>query len=189
MKKVAGILLIILTLSFAFVGTSNAMIIIGSFETGDYTGWILFEDSGVPSYGTWGIASDGDVINSGDTTYDYFDNVGVTQTTEGAPITYNATEGSRVAYQLQNSSENHRMYQDFTLDASALSISWDMNYTNHSSLFGTFQNLTVSLYRHLYSSYTEVCRCFFIPLPIHTSPIISLCVLMTQPVFPIAFIR
>lgn len=47
----------------------------GSFETADYTGWTLFE--GPPgatqaNCGVWGIGQNGQIINQGDTTFDFF---------------------------------------------------------------------------------------------------------------------
>ena len=67
-------------------GTSGcASLVNGSFETGDYMGWTLFEDSGSPYYGTWGIASDGQTINWGDLVFDFFDGINVEQFSEGLP--------------------------------------------------------------------------------------------------------
>jgi hypothetical protein len=72
----------------------------GSFETGDYTGWTLSENSGFPDYGTWGIAASGETINIGDATFDFFDGVLVTQNSPGLPRTYVPTDGNFMAYQL-----------------------------------------------------------------------------------------
>jgi ELWxxDGT repeat protein len=121
-------------------------IVNGSFEMGDYTGWILLEDSGYADLGTWGIAQDGDVINYGDITYDFCDGVWVQQSSPGLPITYNATDGSYLAYQLQNNPENHRMYQDITLSPSATNLTWDMWYGNWENEFDPdYQYLAVNI--------------------------------------------
>jgi hypothetical protein len=104
----------------------------GSFETGDYSGWTLFEGGFTtePLLGAWGIARDGQTINPGDFIYDFFDGIQVPQFSPGLPHTYTATDGSFTAIQLQNGSQTHRMYQDIALPAGAKSISWDMEYSN-----------------------------------------------------------
>lgn len=114
------------------VSTAHAGLINGSFETGDYTGWTLSENSGTPEYGTWGIASSGTTINPGDSTYDFYDGVNVEQNSPGLPRTYTATDGNYMAYQLQNGAETHRMYQDISLDPTATTLSWDMFYQDWS---------------------------------------------------------
>ena len=139
-RKVFGMLIAsVLLVSFGFVVPASANgsnpIVNGSFETGDYTGWTLSEDSGNPDYGTWGIAQDGDVINYDDYTYDFCDGVLVQQGSPGLPITYSTTDGNHLAYQLQNGPETHRLYQDITLSPSATTLTWDMWYTNYIGLF------------------------------------------------------
>jgi hypothetical protein len=118
----------------------------GSFETGDYTGWTLLENSSIRSFGTWGIASDGQVINPGQFTFDYFDQVLVQQFSPGLPRTYRATDGQFLAYQLQNGPELHRMFQDVTLPPNTTSLTWDMFYTNFFGFFDpNFQFLAVDV--------------------------------------------
>ncbi|MEO8698518.1 MAG: hypothetical protein ABI867_00710, partial [Kofleriaceae bacterium] len=103
----------------------------GSFETGDYTGWTLFEtNSG--SCGTWGIGSAGQVVNPGDTVFDFFDNIDVFEGSPGLPMTVESTDGVRSAMQLQNCGETHRMTQTITLPACQPLLQWDMRYTNHA---------------------------------------------------------
>ena len=117
----------------------------GSFETGDYTGWTLWEGPGDwPSRGTWGIATNGEVINPGQETYDFYDGDMVTQLSQGLPITYETSDGNYMAYQLQNGPQEHRMYQDVTLSTSATILSWDMFYTNHAD-FASNQYLAVHI--------------------------------------------
>ncbi|MHC4973997.1 MAG: hypothetical protein ACYTG3_16865 [Planctomycetota bacterium] len=117
----------------------------GSFETGDYTGWTLLEVGlGIPSWGTWGIAADGQTVVPGGSVFDHFDQIFVTQTSPGLPITYLATDGDYVALQLQNGPERHRMYQDVTIWAGAF-LTWDMRYTNHDIGFNPSQFLAVHI--------------------------------------------
>lgn len=107
----------------------------GSFETEDYTGWHLSEDSTVPDAGTWGIAQDGQTITLFTMAFDFYDQIPVMQLSPGLPYTYRATHGRALAYQLQNAPENHRMSQVFTLSECTTTLSWDMEYTNHAGLF------------------------------------------------------
>jgi len=67
--------------------------------------------------------------------FDFFDGIDVLQTSVGLPHTYTATDGEYTALQLQNGSQTHRMYQDIALPAGATTISWDMEYNNHSGAF------------------------------------------------------
>lgn len=117
-------------------GTSGcASLVNGSFETGDYTGWTLFEDSGSPEYGTWGIASNGQTINPGDFVFDFFDGINVGQHSVGLPHTYRATDGNFLALQLQNGPERHRISQNVTLGTcDTITLSWDMEYANHHEM-------------------------------------------------------
>lgn len=125
---------------------ASSPIVNGSFETGDYTGWTLWEGpSNLPTTGTWGIATNGEVINPQQATYDFYDGISVTQTSPGLPITYAASDGNYVAYQLQNNVQGHRMYQDVTLSTTATMLSWDMFYTNHSGSFDNNQYLAVHI--------------------------------------------
>jgi hypothetical protein len=109
----------------------------GSFETGNYSGWTLFEGglTTVPQFGTWGIASNGQTIDRLQFVFDFFDGIDVQQTSPGLPHTYTATDGSFTALQLQNGSQTHRMYQDIALPAGVTTISWDMEYNNHFGIF------------------------------------------------------
>jgi len=130
------------------IGSVNASIVNGSFETANYAGWTLsesFEDKlpidevevnevGNEEAGTWGIATDGQVIKPGDSTFDFHDKIIVKQDSVGLPITYEATDGDYLAYQLQNGPQTHRMYQDITLGVDATTLDWDMMYQNHAGL-------------------------------------------------------
>ena len=116
-------------------GAAQAQINNGSFETGDYTGWTLFEDSGEASLGTWGIAASGQTINPLELTFDFFDGLLVEQNSAGLPRTYAPTDGNFMAYQLQNAPETHRMYQDVALATNTTTLSWDMFYQDHGGVF------------------------------------------------------
>jgi hypothetical protein len=125
------------TSTAAIAAVSVAQFTNGSFETGNYNGWTLFEGglSTVPSNGTWGIAKSGETIDPGQLVFDFFDGIDVQQSSPGLPHTYTATNGSFVALQLQNGPQIHRMFQDIALPAGATTISWDMEYNNHNGDF------------------------------------------------------
>ncbi len=114
----------------------------GSFETGDYTGWTLEENSGQSTFGIWGIATNGQTINPGDSVFDFRDLVTTSSGSPGLPITYAATDGTQIAFQLQNGPENHRMFQTITLPACQPLLLWDMAYTNHSGGFDSFSQFS-----------------------------------------------
>ena len=115
------------------VEQSLERVINGSFENANYSGWALVETSGTPSNGTFGVALDGQTINTNDMSFDFADGVNVTQTSPGLPITFDATDGIRVAYLLQNGPENHRMFQDVILPTCGSFVRWDMAYTTHAA--------------------------------------------------------
>lgn len=132
--------------------TTACDIVNSSFETGDYTGWTLYEFNKEdpdgphnPDCGTWGIAEDGLTIYYGNITYDFYDEVMVEQTSEGLPITYYATDGNYLAYQLQYCAETHGMYQDITLSPCATTLYWDMWYDSHHNYFSENQSLAISI--------------------------------------------
>ena len=126
---------------------SAVALVNGSFETGDYTGWTLFESAGFPGWGTWGIASDGQTINLEDFVFDFFDGITVPQYSPGLPHTYNATNGNYLALQLPNGPETHRLSQDMTVPTcpTRTILSWDMEYNNWNGVFLSDQSLSVYL--------------------------------------------
>jgi hypothetical protein len=101
-----------------------------SFET-NYSSWTLIDTAAAPSVGTWGIATDGQTISPGDSTYDFADLLMVTQSSPGLPHTFSATDGSILSYHLQNGPGNYRLYQDVTLGLAG-DLCWDMEYNNHA---------------------------------------------------------
>jgi hypothetical protein len=109
-------------------------IVNGSFETGDYTGWTLWAEN--PSdRGTSGIGNDGQTIVAGDTMLDYVTNTIVQEFASGLPITFAATDGSKVAVELQGGPVHRRMYEDVTVPNGGSMLAWDMRYTNHAGIF------------------------------------------------------
>ena len=117
----------------------------GSFESGDFSGWTLLESSGVATAGTIGIAVAGLTINQNDSVFDQADKSFVVQTSPGLPITYNATDGVRVGYFLQNAAETQRMYQLVTLPTCGSFLRWDMKYQTHAAFDAAAQFIAVNL--------------------------------------------
>ena len=116
----------------------------GSFES-DYAGWTLVETPLNPCNGTWGIAANGFTLNPGGSAFDFKDRLNCVQFSPGLPITFAATDGNKLAFQLQNGSQFHRMYQDVVLGPPA-TLHWDMKYRNHSGGFDpTNQYLAVRI--------------------------------------------
>jgi hypothetical protein len=135
-----------LILSVGFSSNAGAAVVLtnGSFETGDYSGWTLLEGEGsMPTDGTWGIVQNGQVVNPGDSVFDFFDQISVAQRSGGLPITYQATEGNFLAIQLQNGSQDHRLLQDVQLPENVATLNWDMFFTNHARSFSASQYLAV----------------------------------------------
>jgi hypothetical protein len=101
----------------------------GSFEQ-DYLGWTLDEDSGVPEGGAWAIGADGDVLTGTSVVHDFFDNVDLTPPCLGVGTipTLDATDGTRLAFNVQGGPERHRIWQDITIPASLTTLSWSMSY-------------------------------------------------------------
>lgn len=118
-------------------GADATTLVNGSFETGDYTGWTLFESSGIPDFGTWGIASDGQTINPDDPVFDFFDQTMVPQGSPGLPHTYTATDGNYLVLLSVNGPETHRLSQDMTVQTcnTHTVLSWNMEYNNWAGEF------------------------------------------------------
>ena len=126
---------------------ANGDFVNGSFESGDYTGWTLWEGgaSTDPFWGTWGIAFDDQTVYPGDAVFDYFDGIYVPVFSPGYPKTFHATDGVYLAIQAQLGEQTHRMYQDIALDARAKKMKFDMEYTTWAPFFPDNQVLTISL--------------------------------------------
>ena len=114
---------------------ARAQIANGSFED-DYMGWTLVETPPDPTgcFGTWGIATTGLTISPGDSVFDFSDKVNCVQTSDGLPITFTATDGNKLAFQLQNGPQLHRMFQDIAVGP-ASTLHWDMQYRNSAGDF------------------------------------------------------
>jgi len=126
---------------------SNGQFVNGSFETGDYSGWTLWEGNNYhnPLCGTWGIAEDGQTILRLQYVWDFFDGILISQQSLGLPETYEASDGDYVAFQLQNCAERHRLYQDVTVGPDATVLSWDMRYADYHGQFSDRQELAVTV--------------------------------------------
>jgi hypothetical protein len=141
----AGILFLALGIS-STDGRAEPVLVNGSFETGDYTGWVLREEGGLGATdGTWGITQDGQTVNRSGQVYDFFDQINVSQNSINLPRTYQATDGIYLAIQLQNGGQDHRMYQDVTLPEGATTLSWDMFYENMNPFFSNNQYLAIHI--------------------------------------------
>jgi hypothetical protein len=104
----------------------------GSFETGDYTGWTLNEDSGNAQAGAWGIGTNGQQLAQGQTVHDYNDNVDFVPSCLGVgtiPVLV-SSDGNDVAFNTQGGPERHRIWQDITVPAGRTTLEWSMGYTN-----------------------------------------------------------
>ncbi len=117
----------------------------GSFETGNYGGWTLQENSGTATFGTFGIATEGQTIGPNGSVFDFFDNIAVTQGSPGLPNTYDATDGSALALQLQNGPENHRMFQTVVIPPCAAVVRWDMEYQSFNPFDASRQFTAVNI--------------------------------------------
>jgi hypothetical protein len=139
-------LLIVFLASLLAVAPARAQIVNGSFEA-DYTGWTLFESaSPYACLGTWGIALNGMTLNPYDLAFDFFDGVSCNQSSLGLPITFATTDGNRLAFQLQNGGQTHRMYQDIAIGVPS-TLHWDMQYRDHSGFFDpTYQYLAIRIH-------------------------------------------
>lgn len=142
----ARIGLLIAIIMIVSAGVAGAQIANGSFESG-YSGWTLTEavyDPATspafdPTGGTWGLGADLTVLDSTNPfAFDYNNGISVLQTTPGLPITWHATDGSQVAFHLQNQSGRQTLSQDFFLPAAATHIAWDMQYTDHLGAWDPF---------------------------------------------------
>ena len=124
--------------NLCFCTSANASVVNGGFETGDYSGWTLFEGGSSPDadFGAWGIArNNGQMINPDASVFDHHDGIYITQSSPGLPIIYAPTDGHNMALQLQNGEQIHRMYQDISLESNASLLTWDMFYNNHWDSF------------------------------------------------------
>lgn len=133
-----------LILGFSTSGRAESLLVNGSFETGDYSGWVLVEGEGTsPTDGTSGVVQDGMTIYRSDEVFDFYDLIPVIQDSSGLPKTYASSDGTYLAIQLQNGEHEHRMFQEVSLPENAASLSWDMFYENMNSFFSPDQYLAV----------------------------------------------
>lgn len=126
----------------------------GSFETGNYEGWTLWQTNdeevnrGARSFASrdglkarmeysvvQGIAADGQIIEFGESVYDFFDNLWEEVSSPGLPITYAASEGEFCQFIQQSGPSDYRMHQDLTVSAQRPVLAWEMAYDNHDGAF------------------------------------------------------
>jgi hypothetical protein len=107
----------------------------GSFESADYTGWTLLADQEIGTCGTWGIAANGQTVARNQAVFDFFTGHSISQSSSGLPATFSATDGTELAVAFQNCGERHRMYQTVTIPAAASTLAWDMSYDNTGGSF------------------------------------------------------
>lgn len=139
-----AVIVLLLALGISSNVGAESVLVNGSFETGDYSGWVLVEGEGAsPTDGTSGIAQDGMTIYRTDEVFDYYDLIPVTQNSSGLPKTYASSDGTYLAIQLQNARHEHRMFQDVSLPENAATLSWDMLYENMNAFFAPDQYLAV----------------------------------------------
>ncbi len=117
----------------------------GSFETGDYSGWTLFIDNWS---NLWGIAQHGQTLEPWQMMHDFFTGMDTVSSSVGLPFTVTATQGSRLAVNLQDGPSLHRMYQDVTLPDFPTVLRWDMQYRNHAGGFDDFSQYIALHIRH-----------------------------------------
>jgi hypothetical protein len=139
-----AVLVLLLALGISSHVGAESVLVNGSFETGDYSGWVLVEGEGAsPTDGTSGITQDGMTIYRSDEVFDFYDLIPVAQDSSGLPRTYTASDGSYLAIQLQNDVHEHRMFQDVSLPENAKTLSWDMFYENMNEYFSPDQYLAL----------------------------------------------
>jgi hypothetical protein len=139
-----AVIVLLLALGISSNVGAESVLVNGSFETGDYSGWVLVEGEGAsPTDGTSGIAQDGVTIYRTDQVFDFFDLIPVTQDSLGLPRTYTASDGTYLAIQLQNGEHEHRMFQEVFLPENAKTLSWDMFYENMNEFFSPNQYLAL----------------------------------------------
>lgn len=126
---------------------SSTLLANGSFETGDYTSWTVFQDAQQPDWNIWGIGDDGVTLHLGDTVFDFFDGEGhVWGGCDEESITPSATDGTKAAVELCTGPGVNRMYQDVRVPDEATELTWDMAYLNMAGFFSTEdQSITVQL--------------------------------------------
>jgi uncharacterized protein (TIGR03382 family) len=104
----------------------------GSFETGDYTGWTVFDEV-IGEADIWGIGIDGARINTGDVVHDH-ESGGDWSYNCGGGVTPVPTDGGAVSIELQQYGSYHRLYQDLTVPDGARALWFSLGYER----FGTF---------------------------------------------------
>jgi hypothetical protein len=86
------------------------------------------------------------VLNPGQQFFDHANNVYENQSSPGLPMTFNPTDGNKMAVFLQNGSSTHYLYQNINVPATGpVMLTYDMKYTNHYGSFSTSQFIAVQI--------------------------------------------
>jgi hypothetical protein len=115
----------------------------GSFETGDYTGWTLDGTNGAAFFA---IQQKDSTLTAGETYLEHFSNSNIVL--GGGPLlpyTGDPTNGEYMGIFLQNGPSAHRMYQDVTLPAGTVKLTYDLQYSNNAAAFSTTQFFAVNI--------------------------------------------
>ena len=122
---------------------ARAQIVNGSFED-NYVGWTFVEDPAQGACnGIWGIAATGSTLSPGGTVFDFHNGLDCTPNLSSL-IAFTATDGNKLAFQLQTGVQFDRMYQDIAVGP-GLELHWDMQYRNHAAGFDPNQYLAVRI--------------------------------------------
>lgn len=118
------------------------VIVNGSFETGDYTGWTIIEDGAPQAYL---VEADGTEIEEGVTVYDHY--TGEMVAADMCPIPegfIEASDGTRSAVWTQFDEGTHAIEQKLTIPGSRPIFAWDMKYLSEVPISAN-QNLVVAV--------------------------------------------
>lgn len=85
-------------------------------------------------------------LNAGDQFYDYANNTFETQYSPGLPLTFNPTDGNKMAVFLQSCGSSHYMHQSVQVPTSGGGIlGFDLQYKNHNGSFSNSQFIAVEV--------------------------------------------
>jgi hypothetical protein len=118
---------------FGATATQNTRIMIlenGSFEDNNYASW-HFQSTYEGACSTFGVATDGTVLNGNAAIMDHYENIADYQGSPGLPSTVNATEGTHGAFLLVQCPDEHVMYQDAYVPMCNAHFSMDLGWANH----------------------------------------------------------
>ncbi len=122
-------------------GGSANPIVNGSFEN-NFNGWTIASNT----CGIWVIGNAGQTLNANQTIFNYGtgSNSQVTYP-QGLPLTFNPTDGTKMAAFFQNCGATHRLYQDVTLPSGNVNLKFDLSYRNFAANFSSSQYTAVEI--------------------------------------------